>query len=42
MAEVQGTSAINDLLAGIGNNPEFMGFVPEKTTVNAEAELVLA
>ena len=35
MEEVQGTSAINDLLTGIGNNPEFAGYAT-KTTVNAE------
>ncbi len=40
IAEVQGTSAINDLLAGIGTNPEFTGFMPAKTT--ARAELCLA
>ncbi len=41
IAEVQGASAISSLLTEVMSNPEFEGFVPEKATVNAEAELVL-
>lgn len=39
IAEVQGTSAINDLLAEIGRNPEFAGATAKAT---ASAELCLA
>lgn len=39
IAEVQGTSAINDLLAEIENNPEFAGQTAKAT---ASVELCLA